>query len=141
MPLVPTPAREEANDDDHETSNEAATKLRRSTRKRTAPKWYGDPVMDVMLLDNDEPTNYEEAVMGLDSEKWLEAMKSEIGSMYETKYGLWWTYPMTERPLGTNGSLRRKQMLMVMSPSIKLDLSQKVFGKFKGLTMMRLSHP
>ena len=30
-----TPVREEANDDDHETSNEAATKLRRSTRTRT----------------------------------------------------------------------------------------------------------
>jgi len=38
-----------------------------------------------MLLDHDEPMNYEEAMMGPDSEKWLEAMKSEIGSMYENK--------------------------------------------------------
>ena len=38
-----------------------------------------------MLLDHDEPTNYEEAMMGPDSNKWLEAMKSEIGSMYENK--------------------------------------------------------
>ena len=38
-----------------------------------------------MLLDHDEPTNYEEAMMSPDSEKWLEAMKSEIGSMYENK--------------------------------------------------------
>ena len=38
-----------------------------------------------MLLDHDEPTNYEEATMSLDSDKWLEAMKSEIGSMYENK--------------------------------------------------------
>jgi hypothetical protein len=41
--------------------------------------------MDVMLLDNDEPTNYEEAMMSPDSEKWLEAMKSEIESMYENQ--------------------------------------------------------
>ena len=38
-----------------------------------------------MLLDHDEPTNYEEAMMSPDSNKWLEAMKSEIGSMYENK--------------------------------------------------------
>ena len=38
-----------------------------------------------MLLDNDEHTNYEEAMMSLDSKKWLEAMKSEIWSMYENK--------------------------------------------------------
>ena len=38
-----------------------------------------------MLLDHDEPTNYEEAMMSPDSAKWLEAMKSEIGSMYENK--------------------------------------------------------
>ena len=29
--------------------------------------------------------NYEEAMMSPDSAKWLEAMKSEMGSMYENK--------------------------------------------------------
>ena len=38
-----------------------------------------------MLLDHSEPTNYEEAMMSPDSDKWLEAMKSEIGSMYDNK--------------------------------------------------------
>ena len=38
-----------------------------------------------MLLDHDEPTNYEEAMMSPDFDKWLEAMKSEMGSMYENK--------------------------------------------------------
>ena len=38
-----------------------------------------------MLLDHDEPTNYEEAMMSPDSAKWLEAIKSEIGSMYANK--------------------------------------------------------
>ena len=41
------------------------------------------PVLEVMLLDHDEPTNYEEAMMSPYSDKWLEAMKSKIGSMYE----------------------------------------------------------
>ena len=52
---------------------------------RSAPEWYGNPVLEVMLLDHDEPSNYEEAMAGPDSDKWLEAMKSEIGSMYENE--------------------------------------------------------
>ena len=38
-----------------------------------------------MLLDNGELVNYEEAMMSPNSDRWLEAMKSEIGSMYENK--------------------------------------------------------
>ena len=85
VPVVPAPIREEANDDDHETSVEVATEPRRSTRTRTTPDWY-DPVMSVMLMDNtDDPETYEEAMMSPDSNKWQEAMKSEIGSMYENQ--------------------------------------------------------
>ena len=58
---------------------------RRSTRVRSAPEWYGNPVLEVMLLDHDELANYEEAMMSPDSAKWLEAMKSEMRSMYENK--------------------------------------------------------
>ena len=85
VPVIPTPISEEANDDDHETSNQVTTEPRRSSRVRSAPEWYGNPVLKVMLLDHDKPTNYEEAMMSPDSAKWLEAMKSEIGSMYENK--------------------------------------------------------
>ena len=85
VPVMPTPAREEANDDDHVTSDQVTTEPCRSTRVRSAPEWYGNPVLEVMLLDHDEPTNYEEAMMSPDSAKWLEAMKSEMGSMYENK--------------------------------------------------------
>ena len=83
VPVIPTPISEEANDDDHITSDQVTTEPRRSTRVRSAPEWYGNPILEVMLLDHDEPTNYEEAMMSPDSAKWLEAMKSEMGSMYE----------------------------------------------------------
>ena len=76
--MTPTPISEEANGDDHVTSDQVTTEPRRSTRVRSAPEWYGNPVLDVMLLEHDEPTNYEEAMMSPDSDKWLEAMKSEI---------------------------------------------------------------
>ena len=83
--MIPTPISEEANDDDHVTSYQITTEPRKSTRVRSAPEWYSNPVLEVMLLDHDEPTNYEEAMMSPDSAKWLEAMKSEMKSMYENK--------------------------------------------------------
>ena len=85
VPVTSTPISEEVNDDDHGTSDQVVTEPRRSTRIKSAPEWYGNPVLEVMLLDHDEPTNYEEAMMSPDSVKWLEAMKSEMGSMYENK--------------------------------------------------------
>ena len=85
VPLTPTPISEEVNDDDHGTSDQVITEPRTSTRVRSAPEWYGNPVLEVMLLDHDEPTNYEEAMVSLDSTKWLEAMKSKIRSIYENK--------------------------------------------------------
>ena len=81
--------------------------------------------------------NYEEVMMSPDSTKWLEAMKSEIGSMYENKVWTFVDLPDDRKPLRINGSSRRRQTLMVMSPSTKLDLSRKVFDKFKELTTMR----
>ena len=79
------PTSEEVVDDDHRTSDQVATEPRRSNRVRSAPEWYGNPILEVMLLDHGEPMNYEEAMMSPDSAKWLEAMKSEMGSMYENK--------------------------------------------------------
>ena len=61
---------------------EEPTLPRRSTRLRTSPDWYGDVVS---LVEHDEPVTYKEAMAGPESEKWLEAMKSEIGSMYDNQ--------------------------------------------------------
>ena len=72
VPVVHAPTREEVNDDDDQgTSDQAPTELRRSTRTRSAPEWYGNPVLEIMLLDNGEPSNYEEAMADPDSENGL----------------------------------------------------------------------
>ena len=67
---------------DGDTSIEVATAPRRSGRTRTTPSWYSN---EVLLLDNDEPATYKEAMMGPESNKWLGAMESEIDSMYENQ--------------------------------------------------------
>ena len=43
---MPTPTEEEANDDDHETSDQVTTELHRSTRVRSLLEWYGNLVLD-----------------------------------------------------------------------------------------------
>ena len=85
VPVAPTPIEVEAYDIDHETSDQVTAVPRRVTRIRTTSEWYSNPVLKVMLLDNNEPTSYGEAMVGPDSDKWLEAIKSERGSMYENK--------------------------------------------------------
>ena len=67
-----------------------------------------NPVMEVMLLDHDEPTNYEEAMMSPDSAKWLEAMKSEIGSMYENKVWTLVDLPDDRKAIENKWILKRK---------------------------------
>src|SRR3954470_13872973 len=106
--VVPPPIREEVNDDDHETSDQVTTELRRSTRTRSAPELYGNPVLEIMLLGNGEPSNYEEAMAGPDSDKWLEAMKSEIGSMYEKEVWTLTHLPVERRAIENKWIFKKK---------------------------------
>ncbi|KAK9045823.1 hypothetical protein V6N11_051728 [Hibiscus sabdariffa] len=60
----------------------------KSTRESHEPERYGFLVTthgDVILVDQDEPKTYQEVVVSPDSEKWLEAMRSEIDSMSENQ--------------------------------------------------------
>ena len=61
-----------------------------------------------MLLDNGEPSNYEEAMAGPDSDKWLEAMKSEIGSMYENKVWTLVDLPDDRQAIGNKWIFKKK---------------------------------
>ena len=133
VPVAPTPIEVEAYDSDHETSDQVTTKPRRSTRICTTPEWYGNPVLDIMLLDNTEPTSYGEAMVGPYSDKWLEAMKSEIGSMYQNKAWTLVNLPDDRQAIEINGSLRRRRTWAVMLPSMKLDLWERNFSQVQGV--------
>ena len=61
-----------------------------------------------MLLDHDEPTNYEDTMMSPDSTKWLEAMKSEMGSMYENKVWTLIDLPDDQRAIEIKWIFKRK---------------------------------
>ena len=86
-----------------------------------------------MLLDNNEPTSYREAMVGTYSNKWLEAMKSEIGSIYQNKVWTLVDLPVARQAIEINGSLRRRRTWAVMLPSMKLDLWERVFSQVQGV--------
>ena len=87
------------------------------------------------MLDNNEPTSYGEAMVGPDSDKWLEAIKSEKGSMTleEILDG--------GKAIGYRWILKGRQTMMVRITIKKARLVVKMFSdKFKELTTMRFSH-
>src|SRR5215216_2745156 len=127
VPVMPTPLSEEANDDDHETSDQVTTELLRSTKARSAPEWYGNPILEVMLLDHGEPTNYEEVMMSPDSAKWLQAMKSEMGSMYENKVWTLVDLPDDQQAIENKWIFKRKTDADGSVTIYKARLVEKVF--------------
>ncbi|KAI5410333.1 hypothetical protein KIW84_055723 [Lathyrus oleraceus] len=73
---------------------------RRSSRICHLPERYGHLITgqgDVLLMDQDEPVTYKEAITSPQTEKWLEAMKSEMDSMHTNQV---WT--LVEPPVGNN---------------------------------------
>ena len=65
--------------------------------------------------------------MSSGSDKWLEAMKSEMRSMYENKVWTLMDLPDDRQAIKINGSSRGRRMLIVVLLSTKLELSQKGF--------------
>ena len=72
-------------------------------------------------------------MVGLYYDKWLEAMKSEIGSIYQNKVWTLVDLPDDRQAIEINGSLRRRQTWAVMLPSMKLDLWERVFSQVQGV--------
>ncbi|KAK1692444.1 hypothetical protein QYE76_009141 [Lolium multiflorum] len=133
VPVPPTPTTEEANDNDHETSNETATEPRRSTRDRATPDWY-DPCLNVMIVDNnDEDPAYEEAMMSPDSNKWQEAMKSEMGSMYDNKVWTLVDLPDSRKAVENKWIFKRKTDADGNITVYKARLVAKGFRQIQGV--------
>jgi hypothetical protein len=84
VPNMPFIKEEEGAHDENHGELIKQTK-RRSARLRKSPEWFGKAVLSVLLVDHDKPATYTEVMEGPNSEKWLEAVKSEIRSMYDNQ--------------------------------------------------------
>jgi hypothetical protein len=86
-----------------------------------------------MLLENGEPMNYEEAMMSPDSDKWLEAMKSEIGSMYENKVWTLVDLPDDRQAIENKWIFKRKTDADGNITVYKARLVEKGFRQVQGV--------
>ena len=75
--------------DDELIADSSKTQVfRRTSRIRCVPERYGFLISkqkDVLLIENDELTTYEESLNSSESNQWLKAMKSELDSMCTNK--------------------------------------------------------
>ncbi|KAK8653271.1 hypothetical protein V6N13_127280 [Hibiscus sabdariffa] len=110
--------------------------LRRSSRERHELERYGFLVTthgDVILVDQDEPKTYQEAVASSDSEKWLEAMRSEMDSMSENQV---WTLvepPEGIKPIGCKWVFKKKTDMDGNVQTYKGRLVAKGFRQIHGV--------
>ncbi|KAK9003614.1 hypothetical protein V6N11_084253 [Hibiscus sabdariffa] len=110
--------------------------LRRSSRERHEPERYGFLVTthgDVILVDQDEPKTYEEAVASPDSEKWLGAMRSEMDSMSDNQV---WTLvepPEGIKPIGCKWVFKKKTGMDGNVQTYKGRLVAKGFRQIHGI--------
>ena len=86
-----------------------------------------------MLLDHDEPTNYEEAMVSPDSAKWLEAMKSEMRSMYENKVWTLIDLPNDRRAIEIKWIFKRKTDTDISVTIYKARIVAKGFRQVQGI--------
>ena len=80
-------------------------------------------------------------MVGPNSDEWLEAIKSERGSMFKTK--VWTLEELLDgrKAVGCRWILEGRRTMMVSVTIKKARLVTKMFSdKFKELTTMRLSH-
>ena len=88
---------------------------RRSGRIRHEPERYGFLITNdqsIVLVDQDQPTTYSEAIEDLNSAKWLGAIEAEMQSMYDNQV---WTLVDNRkvlRSLNASGFSRSKPIIL-----------------------------
>ena len=76
--------------------NSENVELRRSSRIRNPPEFYGERA-NICIQPFDEPATVKSAMAGADSLKWKDAMSKEIDSMYKNK-----VWDLVEKPINRN---------------------------------------
>ena len=120
---------------EHNTAKETQV-VRRSSRIRHEPeRYYGFLLTqsgDVMLVD-DEPLTYQDAMNSPESKRWLEAMKSEMDSMYENQVWTLVDAPEGVKPIECKWVFKKKTDMDGNLQTYKARLVAKGFKQIHGI--------
>ena len=116
--------------------------FRRTSRIRSVLERYVFLISeqkDVLLIENDEPTTYEESLNSSESDQWLKSMKSEMDSMYTNQV---WTLvdpPEGIKPIGCKWIFKKKTDMEGNVITYKARLVAKGYRQKQGVDYTRLS--
>ena len=123
--------------DDELIADSSKTKvIRRISMIHSVPERYGFLISeqkDVLLIENDEPTTYEESLNSLEYDQWLNAMKSEMDSMYTNQV---WTLvdpPEGIKPIGCKWIFKKKTNMEGNVITYKARLVAKGYRQKQGV--------
>ena len=107
--------------------------VRRSGRVRQEPERYGFLIDGCYVIDSDEPINYQTAVTDSESEQWLEAMNTEMQSMYENQVWDLVALPPNCKTIGSKWVYKRKTDMDGNLHTYKARLVAKGFTQTHGI--------
>ncbi|KAJ9562185.1 hypothetical protein OSB04_007345 [Centaurea solstitialis] len=107
--------------------------LRRSSRVRQQPDRYLGFLVSQDSGDLNEPTSYGEAMSGIESEQWQEAMKAEMQSMYDNQVWELTDLPQHCRAVGRKWVFKKKTDMDGNVHTFKARLVAKGFTQTHGI--------
>lgn len=112
--------------------NDEIQTIRRSSRNRQEPERYGYLIGNDDTV-HDEPVTYQEAVSGLESDKWHDAMKAEIQSMSENQVWNLVDAPVGCKVIGCKWVFKKKTDMDGIVHTYKARLVAKGFTQTQGV--------
>ena len=114
--------------------------LRRSNRERQPSRRYS---LDeyVILIDDEEPKCFIEAMKSEEKKKWMDAMKDEMKSLHDNHTFDLVKLPKGKRALDNRWIYRVKRESNTMSPRYKARLVVKGFSQRKGVDFNEIFSP
>ncbi|WRX11509.1 Reverse transcriptase [Theobroma cacao] len=123
---IPLELEPEIRTSDIQPQSQKAQPLKRSSRIGQAPKRYGFLLERDALPINDEPKTYEEAMLDIDSEKWLDAMETnQVWTLVDPPEGI--------KPIGCKWVFKRKTDVNGKVQTFKARLVAKGYKQRQGI--------
>ena len=115
-----------------QVEQEEPQELRRSMRPRKKPDFYLG-LHEVLVMDTEDPTTFEEAINRDDSKAWYEAMQSEMQSMYDNQVWTLVDLPQGKRVVQNKWVFKRKMDMDGNMTTYKARLVAKGFTQVQGI--------
>jgi Reverse transcriptase (RNA-dependent DNA polymerase) len=107
---------------------EEPLELRKSTKTRKKSKFYLG-FHEILIIDTEDPTTFQEVMNRDDSKSWYEAMKSEMQFIYDNQVWTLVNLPQGKKAIQNKWIFKRKMDMDENMTTYKVRLVAKVFSQ------------